>query len=196
MATSYRMRDPLAYILSLLTPVLDALGIRYAVVGSLASSAHGVFRATADGDLLARVTPLHARQLASALGKDWYADAEAIERAIRAGRSFNLIHIPTAMKVDIFPATTEFHETQMGRATAIPVFRDEDAMRLPVASAEDVLLSKLQWYQAGGEVSEKQWGDVTGVLATNTALDFNYLESWAQRLGVSHLLARAIADRS
>jgi len=186
------MSDPLAHALGKLAPILDTLGIQYAVVGSLASSAHGVYRATADGDLLAQIAPPHARQLAIALGKDWYADADAMERAIRDGRSFNLIHIPTAMKIDVFPATTEFHATQLGRATPITVFPDEEAMRLPVASPEDVLLAKLQWYQAGGEVSDKQWGDVTGILATNPGLDFAYMEAWARRLGVSHLLARAI----
>ncbi len=187
------MTNPLAQALRQLAPVLESLHIQYAVVGSLASSAHGVYRATADGDLLARVAPPHARKLAAALGADWYADADAIESAIRAGRSFNLIHIPTALKVDIFPATTEFHAMQMSRATRITVFPAEEAAEFPVASPEDVLVAKLQWYREGGEVSEKQWGDITGILATNPSLDFPYMESWARRLGVIHLLARAIA---
>jgi hypothetical protein len=185
--------NPLAQALSRLTSVLESLNIRYAVVGSLASSAHGVYRATADGDLLARIAPPHARQLAAALGADWYADADEMEQAIREGRSFNVIHIPTALKIDVFPATTEFHDNQIGRATRIKVFPAEDALQFPVAAPEDVLLAKLQWYQAGGEVSDKQWGDITGILATNPALDFPYMEAWARRLGVSRLLARAIA---
>ncbi len=190
------MTNPLAQALSELTPILDAIGIRYVVVGSLASSAHGVYRSTADGDLLARVAPPHGKLLAAALGKNWYADENEIERAIRGGRSFNLIHIPTALKIDIFPVTTEFHATQLGRATVITVFPNDEAPQFPVASPEDILLAKLQWFQAGGEVSEKQWGDISGILATNPSLDFAYVKFWAQRLGVGQLLARALAARS
>lgn len=190
------MTNPLADALNQLKPVLDSIGIRYAIVGSLASSAHGIYRSTADGDLLAQIVPSHARRLLSALGRDWYGDIDEIGRAIRDGRSFNLIHIPTAMKIDIFPARTEFHENQLMRATEITVVPGDDSARFPVASPEDVLLAKLQWYQAGGEVSEKQWGDITGILATKRGLDFPYLESWAAELGVGHLLARAIAATS
>jgi hypothetical protein len=118
------------------------------------------------------------------------------ERSARDGRAFNLIHIATAQKVDIFPATNHFHSTQMERATIIPVFPFENAMRFPVASPEDVLLAKLQWYRAGGEVSDRQWGDITGLLATNPDLDFDYVRSWAPRLQVEDLLRRAIADVS
>ena len=94
---SFRMIDPeMAQALSLLTAALDGLGIRYMVVGSLASSARGVYRATAGGDLLARMAPVQAPALAGALGPSWYADADAMERAVRARRSFNVIYIPTA----------------------------------------------------------------------------------------------------
>ena len=185
------MTDPLALALSQLTQVLEALGIRYAVVGSLASSAHGVYRATADGDLLALIPPELAARLAIALGPSWYADAEMIERAVRDRRSFNVIHIPTAQKIHIFPATDDFHTTQIERVTMIPV---DGAMLFPVASPEDVLLAKLQWYRAGGEVSYRQWNDITGLLATNPDLDFEYVNSWAARLRVEDLLAKALAD--
>jgi hypothetical protein len=178
------MTDPLALALSQLTPVLEALGIRYAVVGSLASSAHGVYRATADGDLLALLAPGQAVRLAKALGCSWYADVEIIERAVRDRRSFNVIHIPTAQKIDIFPATSDFHTTQIERVTMIPVFPVDGAMLFPVASPEDVLLAKLQW------------NDITGLLATNQDLDFEYVNSWATRLRVEDLLAKALADVS
>lgn len=188
------MTDPLALALSQLTPVLEALGIRYAIVGSLASSAHGVYRATADGDLLAIIAPGQAARLARALGRSWYADAEMIERAVGDRRSFNLIHIPTAQKIDIFPATNDFHATQIERVTMIPVFPVPSEMLFPVASPEDVLLAKLQWFRAGGEVSDRQWNDITGLLATNPNLDFEYVNSWAARLRVEDLLAKALAD--
>ena len=188
------MTDPLEQALSLLTPVLEELGIQYLIVGSLASSVHGVYRATADGDLLVIPAPGLAAKLAAALGPGWYADADMIERAIREKRSFNLIHMATSQKIDIFPAKTDFDTTEIGRARRIPVFPAGNTTRLPVASPEDVLLAKLQWYRAGGEISDRQWNDITGILAANPALDFDYVRDWAARLRVEDLLQRAIAD--
>ena len=62
-----------------------------------------------------------------------------------------------------------------------------------VATPEDILLAKLQWYRDGGEVSERQWSDIAGILAVNPALDREYLEMWAARLGVGDLLIKALA---
>lgn len=188
------MTDPLALALSQLTPVLESLGIRFIVVGSLASSAHGVYRATVGGDLLALFAPGQTARLARALGPSWYADSDMIERAVRDRRAFNLIHIPTAQKIDIFPANSDFHFTQMERATRVAVFPAEREMRFPVSSPEDIVLAKLQWYRAGGEVSDRQWSDITGLLATNPNLDFDYTRPWAVRLRVEDLLDKALAE--
>ena len=188
------MNDYLAIAFSRLVPVLKSLGIRYTIVGSLASGTRGEHRATAGGDVLAQIRPQQSRALVEALGKEWYAEPEAIESAIRQRRSFNVIHIPTASKVDIFPATSDFHLVQMERSTAVPVFPSDDSLQLPVISPEDVVLAKLEWYAAGGEVSEKQWNDIQGVLTMQQSLDMEYLNTWAQRLGVTRLLARALDE--
>ena len=62
-----------------------------------------------------------------------------------------------------------------------------------VTTAEDILLAKLRWYSDGGEVSDRQWNDIVGLIATNPDLDVAYLDLWASRLGVTALLARARA---
>ena len=187
------MTDPLAQGLNELTAALTALGIRFLVGGSLASSAHGVARATFDGDLVALIFPPQAKLLAKALGPGWYAEPEMMRQAIQEGRAFNLIHMGSAMKFDIFPASTEFHESQLERATATPL-RVEGAALCLVATAEDILLAKLQWYRDGGEVSDRQWSDIGGILASNPGLDWEYVNLWAARLHVTDLLARARAD--
>jgi hypothetical protein len=64
----------------------------------------------------------------------------------------------------------------------------------PVASAEDILLAKLQWYRMGGQVSERQWTDIAGILAVAPDLDAAYLRDWAARLGVADLLDKAAAE--
>ena len=102
--------------LSLLSAAFASLKIPYLIGGSLASSARGIPRSTLDVDILARITPLHAGQLEDALGADWYADPEQIRNSIAAGRAFNLIHRPSLQKFDIFPASDDFHDSELQRA--------------------------------------------------------------------------------
>jgi hypothetical protein len=63
------------------------------------------------------------------------------------------------------------------------------------ATAEDLVLSKLEWFRLGGESSDRQWGDVLGVLRVQgTALDRAYLRRWAKELDLTDLLERALKD--
>ena len=184
----------LAHTLKTLAEALDRIGIRYAIGGSVASSARGTWRATNDVDLIALVIAAQADRLAKELGRDWYAEPEQMRNAIAAKRAFNIIHIPMGNKVDIFPATEDFHLCQLERATRMSLpFMDGDTV-YPVATAEDILLAKLRWYREGGEVSEKQWTDIGAVIAANGAMDGSYLKNWASRLGVTDLLDRAFAQ--
>lgn len=176
-----------------LVAALNRLKIRYAVGGSLASSAHGTMRATFDADLIAMIGPYQVRGLCAELGKGWYADEEMMERALNQGRAFNLIHMGSAIKVDIFPVTSEFHQVQMERAQ-LTRLQPPVSVDCVVTTAEDILLAKLRWYADGGRVSDRQWNDITGLIATNTALDWEYVNEWAGRLGVAGLLEKARAD--
>lgn len=61
------------------------------------------------------------------------------------------------------------------------------------SSAEDIILSKLEWYRMGGEDSARQWRDILGVLKIRSGeLDLDYLRKWAKELEVSDLLERAL----
>ena len=176
--------------LGAVTSAFEELQIRYLIGGSLASSARGVLRATVDVDVLATIQAVQAEAFATALGGDWYADPEMIRSCIHAGRAFNVIHRPTGQKIDIFPASSEFHRSELERAT--PVRLDESEAQFPVATAEDILVAKLEWYQAGGGMSERQWSDVIGVLKANPNLDLVYVRRCAERLAVGGLLERAV----
>lgn len=178
--------------LSIVAAAFDRLKIGYLIGGSLASSARGVLRATIDVDILARVHEDQAEAIAAALGSDWYADPQLIRESIRFGRSFTIIHRSSGQKIDVFPATSDFHDSELARASKIQVDVATEAPAFPVATAEDILVAKLQWYAAGGEVSERQWSDVTGLIAANPDLDGDYVRKWSQRLAVEHLLARAL----
>jgi hypothetical protein len=179
-----------------LTAALNSLQLPFVVVGSTASSARGVPRATMDIDLVVRIGVLHAERLVAALGTEWYADAQQIRQAIQAGRAFNIIHMPTAWKIDVFPAQSDFHECEMLRATLEPLTIDGEVVICPVSTPEDVLLAKLRWYKDGGQVSDRQWGDITGIVATNPNLDLEYVRLWAERLRVTELLDKALSERA
>ncbi len=183
--------DPME-VLVMVVAVLDSLQIPYLVGGSFASSIHGATRSTLDADIVALITMEQGQRFASELGEEFYADGEAIQRAIAAKRSFNVIHPNAAFKVDIFVATpNEFESSEFKRRQVV-------ALRpgLPpvyVATAEDTILAKLRWYRLGNEVSDQQWRDLLTVTKVQRArLDLYYLRHWAVELGVADLLARAL----
>jgi hypothetical protein len=169
---------------------------RAAIIGgSFASSAHGFARATMDVDLLATIDTNQAALLVREIGSDFYADEQSIVRAIRAGRHFNIIHVDTGFKIDIFVAKPDgFDEKQLERKQ-LKVINDEPELKAYVATAEDTILAKLKWYRLGNEVSDRQWQDVIGIFKIQgDRLDLSYLGQWAKSLGVSDLLEKALAQ--
>jgi hypothetical protein len=179
----------------LVTKALEQLGIPYAVSGSLSSSLHGIMRSTLDADIIADVRIEHIQPLVAALSKDFYTDDEMIRDAIVHHSSFNLIHYATAFKVDVFiPKSRQFDQMQLERR-AISSITNDPEQYLYVTTPEDVILSKLEWYRSGGEVSDRQWHDILGVLKTKSGeVDQDYLRKWANELGVSDLLVRALEE--
>jgi hypothetical protein len=185
--------NPLANTISELASALKRVGIPYVIGGSVASSVRGIVRATIDVDVVAQIGVGQTDELAAALGPDWYADPDQMRDSVATGRAFNIIYLPFTQKVDVFPATEEFHRSQLERASKVAIPFLGDSAEYPVASAEDILLAKLHWYRMGGEASERQWSDIAGILAVALDLDATYLRTWAARLGVEDLLDEATA---
>ena len=180
-----------------LLEILDRSEIQYSVGGSVASSTHGVPRATMDVDLVAEISPGQVDELVALLHAEFYADATMIREALARGRSFNLIHYGTAYKFDVFTLRDdEYSRTEFGRRVFMEIQNfGTEPIECAVATAEDTILRKLEWYRAGGETSERQWSDVRGVVKISGArLDLDYLRHWAPFLKVDDLLDRLLAE--
>ncbi|MFZ5855624.1 MAG: hypothetical protein ACOYZ6_02235 [Chloroflexota bacterium] len=177
------------------TDALEKLGIPYLIGGSLASTLYGMVRTTQDSDIVAEMRLEHLQAFVSFLQVEFYVDDEMISEAIKHNSSFNIIHRETMFKVDVFiPRQRPFLESQLSRARKQTfIFETEVSARF--ASPEDTILSKLEWYRMGGEVSDRQWRDILGVLKTQAGeLELGYLRKWAGELKVSDLLERALKE--
>ena len=175
------------------TGVLESLGVPYFIGGSLASTLYGMVRTTQDSDIVAEMRQEHLRPFVTALQDEFYVDDEIIAESIQRHSNFNIIHRETMFKVDVFvPWPRPFLQSQLARARR-QSFAFESEISAKFASPEDTILAKLEWYRIGGEVSERQWRDILGVLKTRAdGLDLDYLRRWANELKVTDLLERAL----
>jgi hypothetical protein len=163
---------------------LDAAGIPYMVAGSHASGYHGQPRATHDADLVIEPTPEQLDAFLNALSEPYYVSREAAHEALRQRSMFNVILFSEGWKADLIVrkerpfSVEEFRRRQVGQLYG---------HSLPVASAEDVILTKLEWNRISP--SERQVRDALNVaLAQWSRLDKTYLRSWAADLGVAEIL--------
>jgi hypothetical protein len=174
--------------------ILDDLGIPYHLGGSLASSLHGVPRQTRDVDLVIDLPLSAVPGLVSRLEKDFYVDADRARSAVQRRSSFNVIHLASALKLDLFVRGVGGFDTNEFERRA-PVSVGNPPRSIQVKSPEDMLLRKMLWYREGGETSDRQWSDILGILTTQgKALDFSHIHRWAEELQIMDLLERALEE--
>lgn len=183
--------DPLTLATGI-AAILDRLGIRYVIGGSVASSIWGEPRATIDLDLMIEADEPSAASLAKAMREEYYVDEDSAVAAIREQSSFNAIHYETSMKIDFFIAEEgELSRSQLSRRRAIEI----GGVSLFFYAPEDLLVRKLMWFRMGGEQSERQWRDIVGILRVSSELiDREYLMRSATQAGVADLLTQAVND--
>lgn len=186
--------DGASELLQALGPVLTELtrlGVRYYVGGSVASSIHGAARSTLDVDVAAVLDEPQGLQLVEALQDKYYISKEAALSAVRRRSCFNLIHLATSFKIDVFVCKDRAFDRSVLDRAAVQALGEVDSILAHVATAEDIILLKLEWYRLGNEASERQWNDLTQVTKLHgEQLDHEYLRHWAKDLGVADLLDR------
>jgi len=181
-------------ILESLAEVLEQLDIAYAIGGSMASSIYGKVRFTQDADITVEPFDNQADQLFDLLKSQFYISRDAMYQALSQRRSFNIIHLKSAFKIDIFIRKDTAFEKQLMTRRRTLVLSDSLEKTFSVISPEDIILLKLQWYRNSGH-SERQWDDVLGILTIQAEkLDFEYLKKWAGILGIDQILEKAISE--
>jgi hypothetical protein len=181
-----------------LVKAFERLGILYYIGGSIASSAYGVARATLDVDMVSELESEHAHPLAEMLKSEYYIDEETILDAVKRKSSFNIIHVETMFKIDIFlKKSNPYNEEVFKRKRKENLDEEKGDAEFFIASSEDIILSKLEWFRMGGEMSERQWNDILGVIKVQgSLLDKEYLYHWAGELEITALLGKAFKEAS
>ncbi len=184
-------------VMEALTPLIEAferLGITYYIGGSVSSSLHGLARRTQDVDVIADIGSHQVRSLVQALQSDYYVDEQAWQDAVRRGLPYNVIHLNTMLKVDLIPLKRRAFTREEARRAQTHIL-EAGTRSVRVASAEDAVLTKLEWFEMGGRSSARQWNDILGIIKQQgAALDVPYLAQWADVLGVRDLLERALVE--
>lgn len=172
---------------------LESEDVDYMLTGSLVSSLQGEPRATHDIDLVIEVDPHAVEVLARVFAAPrFYLDETAASAALAEGGHFNLLDTSTGDKVDFWALTAEpFDESRFRRRIRADIF----GTTVSVSAPEDTILMKLRWSAASGG-SERHLNDAIGVYELQAgALDEDYLDSWAARLGIERELA-TVRNRS
>ena len=192
------MNPPEIELFAAVRPVvaaLEQLEVPYCIGGSVASGVFGEPRQTLDADIVTALLARHVPPLAERLRAEFYVDEPMMLQAIENQSSFNFIHLSTMVKIDVYVAwRSEFARSQFARRIRANLSTGAP-LDVFLASPEDIVLAKLDWYRQGGCVSDRQWRDVLGVLKVQgSALSRDYLRDWAARLNLTDLLRRAQED--
>jgi len=176
--------------------VLEQLGVPYFIVGSVASSAYGLPRATQDIDFVIALQHEQVPTLVAGLESEFYVDIAAVYEAVATESSFNLIRWTTMDKLDVFVHSPEGKsKPEFERRRPMSFQIGGQLVTLYLASPEDTLVHKLLWFRQSGEVSQQQWRDILGILKVQgDVLDRDYLMRRTSEFGVEDLLQKAIKE--
>lgn len=188
--------EPISVTLQV-TRVLEGLGIPYFISGSMATAVHGIARTTMDVDLVVEINIGQVAAFVQSFEDAFFVDEVMIRNALRQGMSFNIIHRESMFKVDFFVKKDRtFDQLQFDRRASHQLSEESDSS-VYLATPEDLILAKLEWYRMSGEVSDRQWVDIINVIKVQGEnLNLEYLRTWADNLALIDLLERVLTESS
>ena len=146
-----------------------------------------------DVDVVCELTEDDIARFIEMFNRDFYISEPAIRYAVREKSCFNLIHMPSSFKVDVFVSRGRAFDVGCMRRASIQRLGDNRTIDVPIASAEDSIISKLEWYRLTNETSERQWDDVSRLIRLlGDEADMAYLRQAADSVGVADLLDRLL----
>lgn len=161
---------------------LETAGIPYMVTGSMAANFYAVPRMTRDIDLVIELSERDIDRVTRLFQQEYYIDRDMVQRAVRDHAMFNMIHNALVVKVDcVVRKETEYRREEFARRRAVSV----ENQQVFIVSPEDLILSKLDW--AKESRSQMQLDDVRNLLRSVQGLDTEYLNRWADQLGLTTL---------
>lgn len=182
--------SPIDSVLSRIVQALQDAGVPYMLTGSFASSLHGAPRVTHDVDIVIAPTLGSLHQLLSQFPEDaYYVSKDAALQAYGSEGMFNVVDFDTGWKVDfIVRKSREFSQEEFERRHSAKI----ESTDVVVASAEDVVIAKLEWAKLGE--SERQLRDVASILSIRGSdLDLIYIDRWVERLDLVNQWSKAKA---
>lgn len=166
-------------VLRAVLPTLEQLGIPYLLTGGIAATLHGRPRFTQDIDVVIAPTKTQLSQLLDALNPNFAVNHDAARDAYARHGEFNAIHRTLIFRVAFWFSTGHaFDRKRLARAQGMEV---APALKARVATAEDVIISKLLRLQQGA--TERSADDIRGILrARGWNLDLAYLEEMVREM--------------
>lgn len=163
---------------------LNRAGIRYVIGGSVAAMFYGEPRFTRDVDMVVFLNESSIRQLPEIFPPaDFYlppSEVIAVEVARQERGQFNIIHLDTTFKADIYPTGRDDFNAWAFRNKRAVTYEGET---LVLAPPEYVIVRKLEYFREGG--SDKHLRDIRGMLnISGEQINQTDLQEWIQRQGV------------
>ena len=190
------VQSPLEVLMEVVA-ILDREGIPYMVGGSFASSIHGMPRMTQDADLVVDLNSAQLASFVSSVESDYYIDRDAAFEALANRSSFNIIHLESMFKVDLFILRKRAFDQDSFARRRFVTLGDVGAAKVAICAPEEMVVTKLEWYESGNRVSDRQYRDVLGMIMVQTRagqFDRVHAEQLARDLGLEELLAQALED--
>lgn len=163
--------------------LLESQNIRYAIGGSVASSAYGKYRLTNDVDISVVLEKEQFEPLVKAIeALGYYVTWDSILDAMIWHTPFNVIDAKSNLKVDFFLVEpTPLEQSILARARRVMLDESNQTSAM-LYSPEDVIIYKLKYFKEGQ--MPKHPSDILAMLeAREDKLDLDYIAAWAEQSG-------------